>query len=145
MPDLRVEYALICEEIRQEIGGKLTILGLFGPSPHVKITLPTSGRLDRLTVLFYCSPPTADGILQLTELTFGPVGSETLQRLKTPPPVPLNKGKMAQLIFALSGMPVPTEGRYALTVLGTEGPVATAEFEIRFAKKETSSAPAAPR
>jgi hypothetical protein len=48
----RVDFCLVCDDIRQEAGRKITVLGLYGLLPHVEITLQKwGGVIEKLTFL----------------------------------------------------------------------------------------------
>lgn len=44
MPFPRINFCLICDGVRPEMGGKLSILGFYGATPNVEIAV---GRLDQ--------------------------------------------------------------------------------------------------
>jgi hypothetical protein len=58
MPFPQINYCLVCEGVRQELGGKFSLLGFFGATPNVDVGV---GRLDQplqLAFLFGFGPVT---------------------------------------------------------------------------------------
>ncbi len=53
MPMPSVRICLLCEDVRPETGGKLSLLGLFGASPHVAVRLAdVNAPIARLMFVF---------------------------------------------------------------------------------------------
>lgn len=134
MPRLvKIEHALVCEEIRLESGGKTMILGMFGFSPEVKIEVPELAPLMRLAFLF--SGPPVEGITgtwntQL-EAGFGAVGEEKHLTFLKMPPSAIEPGKALQFIVQIGNPPLPAFGFYE-AVLRQDGTiVGRAQFEFR--------------
>ncbi len=60
----QIETCLICDLVRPELGGKLSVLGFYGVCPHVEVALQ---RLDLPVVLtFLCMGGMGDGTFSLT-------------------------------------------------------------------------------
>jgi hypothetical protein len=129
MPPFRTEYAVICEETREEAGGKTTILGLFGPSPHATIEVPQFGPFPRLTVVMWAPPPTAEQTLAL-RATFGVKGEQPFVDVPNMT-FQIHPGKTIQLVFALANLPLTKAGRYAFVLRSGGDVVGTAEFALR--------------
>jgi hypothetical protein len=55
MPFPNFDYCLICEALRQEMGGKLSILGFFGVAPNVEILV--ANVTQPMTVSFLAGFP----------------------------------------------------------------------------------------
>ncbi|MFT3745919.1 MAG: hypothetical protein QM785_16730 [Pyrinomonadaceae bacterium] len=56
MPDIEVRHCLVCEDIRQEILGKLSINGLFGIAPDINVNLQEINKsINSLVIGFYVS------------------------------------------------------------------------------------------
>jgi len=56
----KVQNCIVCEDVRQEVGRKQTLLGFFGVLPNVSILVPDFDKpIPRLCLLFITDP--ADG------------------------------------------------------------------------------------
>src|SRR5687768_1218227 len=66
MPPPKVSYCLVCEDVRQETGNKLTILGYYGimpgDSPGVHIFLSKLG--NGIDLMFLCGMSRGSGMAQ---------------------------------------------------------------------------------
>jgi hypothetical protein len=56
MPFPAIDYCLVCEGVRQEFGGKLTILGFFGVTPNVDIGVGNLNQPLTLMVVLGLAP-----------------------------------------------------------------------------------------
>jgi hypothetical protein len=74
------EFCVICEGVRQEIGGKLTILGFYGMAPNVDVSI----RNPNLAVVLHLvtgfpSVPESDATYENIVTVTRPVGVVALQ------------------------------------------------------------------
>lgn len=80
MPFPTINYCIVCEGIRQEMGGKLSILGFFGVTPNVDIGV---GRLDQplvlAVVLGFGAVTDANQVYNHSVAIFNPDGSVLFQ------------------------------------------------------------------
>ena len=51
MPFPNFDYCLICEGVRPELGGKLTILGYYGAAPNVEVVVNNPGHPVMLAII----------------------------------------------------------------------------------------------
>jgi hypothetical protein len=128
MPFPEVRYCLIAEEVRQEPRGKLTVLGLFGVAPHVRILVKdfADARL-RLSFAFFggSGSGSAELDLQIAEQSGGVVTK--LPRLKTDIP---SGDYSSSLIFNLSGVKIPRPGVYEVRLSADGQIVFTTSFRV---------------
>lgn len=79
MPFPAINYCLVCEGIRQEMAGKLSVLGFFGVTPNVDIWV---GRLDLpapIVLVMGFGPVTDNQAYSHTVSVTNPDGSILLQ------------------------------------------------------------------
>lgn len=136
---ITIEHIFICEEIRMESGGKLTVLGLYGFAPHVKINVPAPGPLTRISFVFSAAPVDYEMAVDDFDIGFGPVGGEPRFHFLNMPSKKIAPGKSAQFIVQLVNPQMPTFGRY-VAVLRRHGTVlARGEFELRETPKASGT------
>src|SRR5260370_17099706 len=103
MPFPNFDFCLICEGIRQELGGKLTILGFFGMTPNVEVAVanPNQPLVLSLVAGF---PPVLDARKKAYNHSFLITKSDGTSPLETPP-APLNLSPSASGLVC-SGFPL---------------------------------------
>ncbi len=105
MPFPRINYCLVCENFRQEILGKLSILGFMGITPNVDVGI---GRLDQpfavVFIIGFGIVEDANQAYSYTGVILNPDGSTLFQN---PQPVPINTmaGRGGIIIFPVMGIP----------------------------------------
>jgi len=134
MREVRVEHALICEDARTELGGKTTVIGLFGASPHVSIEVPNFGVIARLCFFFMTSPSKRRATQRLTDFTLSLKGKHDIKTQRGDLPLmELEPGKTTQMIFTIGNVQLSEAGRYRFEVRDDDGVFAEAEFEVALA------------
>lgn len=57
MPFPKISQCIVCEAVRPEVGGKATILGLYGLAPHVEIRVrDLTQPIASICFLVFCEP-----------------------------------------------------------------------------------------
>lgn len=76
-----IEYCIVCDGVRPELGNKLNILGFFGVTPSVEVTISGWGKHTNLTFLVG-TRATTGGTYILTQAIINPDGT-TLFSMQT--------------------------------------------------------------
>jgi hypothetical protein len=80
MPFPKVTYCIICEGVRPELGGKVSILGFFGVAPNVDIGLAKFDQPLSLAVVIGFGPVTdANQVYNHSVVVLNPDGSILFQ------------------------------------------------------------------
>lgn len=116
MPFPKVNYCLICEDIRQEVHRKCTLLGFYGVAPTVEILVGDFNLpIAQLCFVLLTEPGETGGRLSFTVesptgeivITSGEGGMEL---------VPQAAGKRLQLALSLVNISFKQPGRFTLNV-----------------------------
>ncbi|MEQ1606119.1 MAG: hypothetical protein ABL999_14750 [Pyrinomonadaceae bacterium] len=120
MADIEVRHCLVCEDIRQEILGKISINGLFGIAPDVRINLKEINKsVADLIIGFYVSGKA--GVHQST-FTLKLPSKEVLVELPLADfTIPENSDSKMLLGVELSGIVLPVEGDYEIQLSDGNG------------------------
>jgi hypothetical protein len=111
-----IAQCLVCEIIRPEEGGKLSILGFFGMAPNVEIQIQNLDvPLVGLAFVFLGSafeydpsgPPQFISILLKS-----PAGSTVVETPPTPLNVPTLRGNRTMIASGFAGVRLPEVGKY---------------------------------
>ena len=144
--DTRSVSAIYCDDIRQEMGGKITVVGMYPQGAPVQFPAQGVAVLNKFCVMGYIRTPLDRPLKSLTcELR---LDDEVLHRVELPPDAlndkeaarPRLKGFTAQLIMEFGNMVLPREGvlRLAAIVDGAEVYEAPG---LEFAKNPNPGAP----
>jgi hypothetical protein len=116
----KIEECLICEMVRPELGGKLSLLGFFGRAPHVQIIVQNLDLpLQQLAFVFLGGPYQPSSIeppFQIKLLVIGPAGDE----VAASPPVSLAippAPHRTTLATGVGNIRLPKTGRYEFSLL----------------------------
>jgi hypothetical protein len=129
MPFPNIDYCIVCEGVREEARGKLTILGFYGLAPHVEILV---GDMSQpLSVFFVMGFGSVDQQYNSIVQVVTPTRAVLLQ---TPATIRPSTGRAIVAVGHLARF--PTAGRYAVRVLvGGETKLDTS-FAVRPARPE---------
>lgn len=83
MPFSEFDYCIICDGFRQEIGGKITILGFYNLAPHAEISIANPNAPVSLAFLAGFPPPEDAGSAQYM-YSIRVNGPENRQIVQTP-------------------------------------------------------------
>lgn len=115
MPFPKVEHCIVCEEARQEVLRKTTLMGFYGITPNVSILVQDFGQaVARLTFLLL-TEPASGGTYTVGAEIISPDG----QRLTEFPakPGPATQDKRLALGFAVNGLVLPKPGEYRFRLM----------------------------
>ena len=126
--DTRSVSAIYCDDIRQELGGKMTVVGMYPQGSPVQFPPQGAAMLSKFCVMGYIRTPLDTPLKSLTcELR---LDDDVIHRVELPPEALNDKdsistkrrGFIAQLIMEFGNMIVPREGvlRFVAIVDGTE-------------------------
>jgi hypothetical protein len=130
MPFPNSEFCIICEGIRPEIGGKVTILGFYGMAPHVEILVPVLGASTSVSFLIGFAPPETDASQNQSYFTLtAPSGN----RLSYTAPGLLRGVPGKRIVMAYASTFIPESGQHILRVYGDTEIVYETTFSVRAA------------
>lgn len=120
MPFPSIRHCLVCEEVRPEVMGKSSILGFYGITPNVNLSIQDFAKpIERLSFLLICEP--GDGEHKVSVRIEGPKGEPVFTTPEAdfsfpPSPQPVN------LVIAIAVILFSTVGRheFVLLVRGSE-------------------------
>jgi hypothetical protein len=98
MPFPNFDFCLICEGIRPEVGGKLTILGFYGVAPNVEVVISNPDQPLMLAFIAGVPPVATLGVYHNVIMVTRPNGAVALQT----PPSPLNVSQTGRGIIGSS-------------------------------------------
>jgi len=126
----KLEYHIICEDIRQEVGNKRSLMGIY---PGDVILTPIPSVIPKLCFhLVFSRLKAGDNFgIQLLDPDNKKVGS--IDNIKVP-----EKPRVSQGVFELGfmGINVKKEGTYRLAIVFGEEEKAEQEIKIEIKKKE---------
>jgi hypothetical protein len=123
-----ITTCLICEDFREEVGRKMTLLGAFGVSPHVEIHVPHVGIQIPFAFVLYGGRGSG-GPYRLEVKIFDPTGEPVMQGgdgeidLGEDAPTTRFVGKVPEL-------PLPMFGQYRLVLLVDGHEQFRADFQV---------------
>jgi hypothetical protein len=130
MPFPNSEFCIICEGIRPEIGGKVTILGFYGVAPHVEILVPVLGALTSFSFLIGFAPPQTDVSQNQSYFT---VTAPSGNRLIYTQPAFLRGVPGKRIVVAFTTPLIPESGQHILRVHGDTEILFETTFSVRAA------------
>jgi hypothetical protein len=111
-------HCLICEEVRPEVGGKSTVLGLYGVAPDAELVLADFSKpLERLS--FLLASELGSGTYRVSMRIDSPSGEAVV----APPEIEFSFPSAPQpirfmnAIFAINGIQFQASGRHKFTLL----------------------------
>ncbi len=142
MPFPNFNYCLVCEGLRPELGGKLTLLGFYGLAPNVEIVIINHNLPVNLT--FLAGFPAVQeirpyvGSLVVTK----PNGNIAFQA----PPIPLNIVEGRGGVFGAACIIAPPHvvGRHSVQILVNNEEKLRTDFNLRFPQPGELSAMGVP-
>jgi hypothetical protein len=134
MPFNNFDFCIICELVRPEAGGKLTILGFYGLAPHVEVVVGNPSQPVQLSFVAGFPPvtvPVAAGGYQSMITVSKPNGSLIFQT----PPTPLQASTSLRGVIASSFVLMPPHawGRHTIRVKVNTEQKLEALFNLRTA------------
>lgn len=124
----KLEYHIVCDDIRQEVGNKISLIGIY-PGNDMSITIPSViPKLCFHLAFSYLKPGDNLGI-QL----FGPDNKKimSIDNIKLP-----EKPGLSVLQTGFMGIKVNKEGTYRLVIVFGEEEKAKQEIKIEIKKRE---------
>jgi hypothetical protein len=128
LPALR--SSIFAEQVHSETPNKLTILGYLGVSPDLILFIPSLPSSLDFVVIFQFQHAEDSGEVAIEMQVDGPKGN-LLSRCSTPNPVRMTEGLNAALVLVFQQMPVPTPGRYTVSLYRNSEFQCNASFEAR--------------
>jgi hypothetical protein len=127
-----IRAVLVCEALRQETGGKQTLLGFFGTIPDVEIRVANSHLpLAQLSFLFVVAPPSTSTVYRIQMEVWGPNG-ESQKVVETPESAfPVEAGRRIHLAFSAVAFPLAGDGTYRLVLTADGIRQPEQPFEVR--------------
>ncbi len=135
----KIDLCLICDAVRVEQGGKLSVLGLLGVAPHVQITVPTLDQALPLAFVMLGGPAVGPHTV-----TFQMADGEGHPIVEAPAPQSsVADPSRRSTILLQTALLYPGPGKYRLQVLGdgATSPQFEAEFELRIGQPRDPSRP----
>ena len=132
MPFPNFDYCIICETVRPEVGGKLTLLGFYGLAPNVELAIANPVAPSTIT-LVAGFPPVPDAhavyehMIQIRRPDQGIVMQSPLSRLNVSP---VGRG------IVVSGFVIPPPyvfGAYSIRILVNNEPKLETSVRLRSA------------
>lgn len=107
MPFPQLDFCIVCENLRPEYGGKLTILGFYGLSPNVDILTPQLMVSLQIAFILGFPPPTAQIAEQRHEQRTAILGPHGDVLVETPVrPMETQVGSRVTLAFGMIFVPM---------------------------------------
>ena len=128
-----INYCMVCESVRPEMGGKLSVLGLFGLTPVVDIGVLKLDQPLVLTVLFGFSPVTDAQAYNYSIVISNPDGSVLFQ--SSPTKVNTLPGKPGVIASTFASVP-KTVGLRKIRVVVNGETKFESQFTIRKAEPQ---------
>jgi hypothetical protein len=119
MPFPEINYCLVCESARPELGGKISLLGFVGLTPNVDLGVQRFGQPMLLTLVFGFSP-VAD-VAQLYNHEIHILNPDGSFLVKSPAsPINAERGKPGILLFSAGVLPLGPGRRSARVIVNGE-------------------------
>lgn len=122
-----IKYCILCESVRPEIGGKLTILGFYGILPDVEIQLQNFEGPIPFTFIFGTGP--SGGKFNVSSEILDSGDSKVIEA----PPIDIifeSKNKRTFLILNIQAVIFKQSGEYTFRLLADNREVYRATFSI---------------
>jgi hypothetical protein len=135
MPFPKIEFCIVCEQLRPELGGKIQILGFYGVAPNVEVLTAKLGKAFAMSFLvgfapFDLLPPKMP---QHRFVVSDPSGRILVQ---TPPTVlNVELGKRVLVAFG-AGISPTMVGRHTIKMFVESDVVLETTFQINIATAE---------
>lgn len=126
MPFPEITVCVVCEAIRQEVDGKLSILGFWGILPHLEVPI---GKKPKTLTFLLITGPMEGGTFRVSATLENPdrslvvppqIGELTFQ------PIPREMG--AFLASSFNNVTIGQEGAYTFRVIVDDQPIFTQTF-----------------
>lgn len=129
MPFPNFDFCIVCEGIRPEVGGKLTILGFYGVAPNVEVVVSNPNQPIMLSFVAGVPPAPGPGVYQNVIMVIRPNGTVALQT----PPSPLNVPHTGRGIIGSSFVlrPPHSWGKHQIRVFVNNEIKLDASFSLR--------------
>ena len=128
-PQIRVKHCIVCELVRPEFPGKLSILGYFGSLPDVSISL--AGIPVTVPFLSFLFVLEGNGNFVLTARFNDTTGVDLLRQPKVASTLELTEGKNHNWGFMTVNVKFSTPGIYAVTLLANDQVAYESALEVR--------------
>ncbi|SRR5258708_5404403 len=127
MPFPSIRACLICEDVRQELGGKMSLMGLFGMSPHVEIVVQNFEQ-SFLRLFFVLITEGGQGHFQLSTRLLDSNGRDAITPLQSPIDI-AERNRTGVLALGFGPVKFPGPGEYRLVLETTTG---STQYETSF-------------
>lgn len=141
MPFPAIRHCLICEDLRQEVGGKSSILGFYGAAPHVAIIVGNFNRPIQQLMFVLLAAPTAEASSHEVSLRILSPKGELVGEERPPKSLTLEKpaGQTQLLLaFGVRNMTFTEAGDHSFVLLVDGREHFRATFGIREADQNAS-------
>lgn len=128
MEEFKILSCIVCEDFRNEIYGKASLIGYIGITPHASINLKDPEEpLERLSFVFTIDK--GDGACK-PKIIFTTPENETLFDDVTLPETKARKDTTSNLILAIRNIKLNTLGTYRIDVFSSDRMIFKAEFDV---------------
>jgi hypothetical protein len=110
-----IQGCIVCEDVREEVFRKSTILGFYGLAPGVQILMKDIGLPIGRLVFFFVAEPTGQGDFHVALRI---VDDEEKEVVKVPAPVTFEPGR-SNIVWNMQGLVFPKAGKYTITLLAS--------------------------
>ncbi|MCK4738357.1 MAG: hypothetical protein KAT46_00270 [Deltaproteobacteria bacterium] len=124
------DLTIFCDDVREEVNGKLSIIGTYGNGINFSNPLPTI--LPKF--ILFTRVLGGDGEFDLTFKFHDPDGEDLLKE-RSPMHIKARPGIMGNLIIGLSPFRVSKQGEYSFEILIDGKPFHTKKFTVRVKEK----------
>lgn len=129
MPFPKFKHCLICDNAREEVRGKVTLIGFLGVSPDVEILVPDPPNGGALQLSFVFVGGAGGGTFPITYELFDVKQGVPLGKIDPGKPTDVVQGIRTTMILGLTGV-YPHFGRYELRMFVAGKLEFAASFEI---------------
>ena len=133
----RIDFCIVCEGIRPEIGSKATILGFFGLLPRVEITLSQWGQ--PLILMFLLGTHGGKGKSLVQAKIINPNGTELLSSEVTEVHPNENVNLNTNIGFGFMPISFIQEGKHEFRLILNDKETYRETFNVKRAAPQTSS------
>lgn len=132
MPDISINHVMLCEDLRQELYGKFTIVGFYGHTPHVRILV---GELDKpVARLVVVASVTGDpGNYELVFQILGP--DKDVRKSTNLSEMQVSREAVALNAIDISGFKAGKAGEYSIQFLHNDKLISNNTLHIEQAER----------
>jgi len=122
----KILSCIACEGVRQEAGGKATILGFAGVLPNAKVTVPTEGRAYQCFFISALGEGEVDLTFEMLDPSSAVIAEPTVVKV-----VWDGKDSVKNIVLSIQDVDLLNEGEYTITVLVDDQEVFKSSFQVK--------------